>query len=270
MKHGKGVPRLPRRLVTLVNWLYWGWHHHESCEGERERERESEFMLSVVLCIHIWVHAACDSQHVCFNHKKTMFESWETFLYSLSGSPFAGKWGRHSWTVCQRIHPHSSNHSGASEEVIWMWNLWRFSNICILHNAWFSKITTMILRALRSSRPSWSRDCARSLDETFSIHGRIRSQNLAARQQVAQTCTNIMQEYDHSDHWEWSCMNYWMQRTHFLAQAIDADPVKSFARDKFHGDKFGGEKLERDEMKYDKEQFWFLIEIGLTEISLSR
>ena len=39
MKHGKGVPRLPRRLVTLVNWLYWGWHHHESCEGERERER---------------------------------------------------------------------------------------------------------------------------------------------------------------------------------------------------------------------------------------
>jgi hypothetical protein len=46
-----------------------------------------------------------------------------------------------------------------------------------------------------------------------------------------------------------------MQRTHFLAQAIDADPVKSFARDKFHGDKFGGEKLERDEMKYDKEQF---------------
>ena len=45
-----------------------------------------------------------------------------------------------------------------------------------------------------------------------------------------------------------------MPRTHFLAQAIDADPVISFARDKFDGNKFGGEMLERDDMNSDKEQ----------------
>ena len=38
-------------------------------------------------------------------------------------------------------------------------------------------------------------------------------------------------------------------RAEHVKQAIDADPVISFARDKF-----GGEKLERDEMNYDQEQ----------------